>query len=262
MLASFVSLIFIGVSLVSCNTFGGPVTSAQNSFQSWTQINNIPYRNAHYEAISNDGTFALVFLKVELRKSAQANWTDMEAEINCRNIGSNWSCDQNLNFSLSKVLIAGTQTAIVETATSWTNQLSATGTAEAVFAMVTQQEFSRILSSINVNAKDVKVIKENSGSMFDSGPLIVTFSISNDDNKSHKVNLFVYVHTIYDWWSAESWEGLLAPEETREETIYVDCYPYCSHYNEEDTTLEDIEIIIQYVDDSYVARWPNISLGD
>jgi len=42
----------------------------------------------------------------------------MEAEIDCRKVGGNWSCNQFLSFGLSRSLVSGTQTAVAATAIS------------------------------------------------------------------------------------------------------------------------------------------------
>jgi phosphonate transport system substrate-binding protein len=117
--------------------------AAQRSFDSWAKERGTPYRDPEFTVLESDGVFADVRLVVDLRDSADSDWEECEAEIECRKVGDEWQCDYKFDFQWTEAQWqrkeeqdAATATARAATATA----RSATATAEAA------EEAARVLN--------------------------------------------------------------------------------------------------------------------
>lgn len=88
-----------------------PEAAVKTEFEIWTQRQGTPYRNVRYTSLNNDGTFATIRVVAEFRETAQADWTELQTDIECRQVGGQWQCDDFFVFQLSDAEVAAIQQA-------------------------------------------------------------------------------------------------------------------------------------------------------
>jgi hypothetical protein len=75
-----------------------PEAAASAAFEIWAQEQGMPYQTMTYQVLTNDGTFATVRITAYFREAIEADWLENEAEIECRNVGGDWQCDQSMLY--------------------------------------------------------------------------------------------------------------------------------------------------------------------
>jgi len=105
-LALLISLMLL---LVACSMgriaeqiAGGPQSAAGEAFEAWAKRAGVPYEDVRYETLSDDGTFSTVRVTAFLRQSAEADWQEMQADVECRKVGGKWQCQEYFYFTLSE----------------------------------------------------------------------------------------------------------------------------------------------------------------
>lgn len=112
------------VWVLSCSFGGaleGPEAAAKEAFTEWAQQKGVPYKDASFQTLSNDGTFAIVRITAKFRESAEAEWTEQEAKVECRNVGGEWQMSSlTIEFSRPESEILAEQAAATAAfITSW-----------------------------------------------------------------------------------------------------------------------------------------------
>jgi len=82
-----------------------PEAVARDAFERWTQATGTPFRNVESIVLSDDGTFAVVRITAEFRQTAESDWVEMEAKLECRNVGGNWQANPSFVFDLTQAEI-------------------------------------------------------------------------------------------------------------------------------------------------------------
>ncbi|MBU0494088.1 MAG: hypothetical protein KKA73_01460 [Chloroflexi bacterium] len=118
-----------------CGSLGvsGPDTAARTAFEQWAQQQSTPYKDVSYQTISNDGTFAIVRITARFKQTAQADWVEMQADVECRNVGGKWQASPYyyMNFALTQAEQERIKARQGATATAQALQQMATATAES-----------------------------------------------------------------------------------------------------------------------------------
>ncbi|MFC2028317.1 hypothetical protein ACFLTX_00125 [Chloroflexota bacterium] len=230
-LVSFSSLLVIMI-LSSCISIGGPIASTKVVFEQWTQWTKTPYKDVAYEVLNDDGTYATVLITVDLRPTVENKWTPMESKVECRKVGNEWSCDQDISFSLGRSLIASTQTVQSNRSTAMENKFRAEGTRNAFLSTATRSAQITIMTYINSGKVEnveygIRLTNFNGTPKQKFDDCQMTFSIMNQDSKTHSVWLTIhtrhkvnYKGLIYDFNGYHpnddyedyfSWRGELIP---------------------------------------------------
>ena len=71
------------------------------AFNAWATTAGVPYQDMQITEISNDGFFAEMRVIAWFRLTADADWEEREAVIECRKIGVDWRCGQMFDFVLT-----------------------------------------------------------------------------------------------------------------------------------------------------------------
>lgn len=79
----------------------GAAAAAEAAFAAWATDNGEPYRDVQIAEVSNDGVFARMRVLAWFRPTADVEWEEREASLECRKVGEAWQCDQGLSFTLS-----------------------------------------------------------------------------------------------------------------------------------------------------------------
>lgn len=108
---------------------GSPEAAAKAAFEIWAQRGGRPYQNVTYQILTNDGTFATVRVLADLRSAAEAPWLENEAQIECRNVGGEWQCDEPWYFALTAAEETREANRQLATATARVHAQQATATA-------------------------------------------------------------------------------------------------------------------------------------
>ena len=124
---------------VSCEAVGGPESAARKAFEEYAQSTGTPYKDARFQTLSNDGTFAIVRITAKLRESAEAPWLEHEAEIECKKVGKQWQYEPWMYFRLTQAEQEKT--------------VSATATAEAEVAATQAARIARETAAAQLRGK-------------------------------------------------------------------------------------------------------------
>ncbi|MBC7347774.1 MAG: hypothetical protein H5U00_10065 [Clostridia bacterium] len=110
---------------------GSPEAAAKAAFELWAQQVGMPYRNDRYTVLSNDGTFATVRIIAQFRETAESEWLEQQAIVECRNVGGKWQANAWMYFELTQAEQERIKARQKATATAQALQQQATATAEA-----------------------------------------------------------------------------------------------------------------------------------
>ena len=83
-------------SSARCSTMDGPEAAAKVNFSEWAVNIRVPYRNANFDTINDDSTFATVRITVELKINSE--WIEKQTEIQCKKVDDTWQCDRSMQF--------------------------------------------------------------------------------------------------------------------------------------------------------------------
>ena len=72
-----------------------PEATAERAFEVWVDT---PYRNASFDLVETDGTFATISIVVEFRETPGSGWTQHSTTVGCRKVGNEWRCDTYFDF--------------------------------------------------------------------------------------------------------------------------------------------------------------------
>lgn len=225
---SFVLVILIAIiAVTSCGKTNGdlidgnqnsPINAAKVSFSIWVQSSGIPYQNPRFEVLDNDGVYAHVNILVDLRESADSDWLENVAVIECRKVGDVWSCDRYIDFSLSDSQILELQQAFSLTATSAVKATESAATVVAETELMNtyslannaynQQDWIKaaiVFGSIIQDQYNYKDVQEKyAEAKSKSGRLIFAYGYYNERNPG----------TVWEWkWSGEIQELFTLPPE-------------------------------------------------
>lgn len=166
--------------LVACGGLrsGSPEADAEAAFGIWAERAGMPFRKAHYNTISNDNTYATVRIVAEFRESAESDWLEQQADLECRKVSGEWQCDQYLNFQLTDLQKAELDSHIQATATAIADNAIANATIAA-------EEAKRGLETISVDS--VSEIFYDDPESRNMQPRGWRVTIRNDDQNDHTV---------------------------------------------------------------------------
>jgi len=142
-------------------------------FEEWAESTGIPFEDARYEILNDDGTFATVRITATIRENEQSGWREMQSDIECRVVAGEWRCDPALHFVLSQAeqerlavareatstAVAATRTAQEATATAEWNQVvdaTATGSARRTLTAVSADATAVSANATATSAAEVR----------------------------------------------------------------------------------------------------------
>jgi len=67
----------------------------------WAQALGLPFRDTVVEVRKSDGFFATVRVVAWFRPTREDAWEEREAEIECRQVGGQWQCEQDFTFVIT-----------------------------------------------------------------------------------------------------------------------------------------------------------------
>jgi len=104
-LKTTMNLALVGLLIVvsGCMHRSSPEAAAEEAFEIWAQETGRPYKDTQYSETANDGTFATVRITSTLRYSAESDWVEMYADVECRNVGGEWQADPWMHFKSTKM---------------------------------------------------------------------------------------------------------------------------------------------------------------
>ena len=76
-------------------------TVAQEAFEAWASRHGKPYRDVAVKVEESDSHFARVRVVAWFRPDMETPWEEREAVMQCRRVGEEWQCDQQLAFALT-----------------------------------------------------------------------------------------------------------------------------------------------------------------
>lgn len=99
-----VTLLFLAALLLAaCSGASTPdaivEAAAKAAFEVWAADNDVPYRDLQIAMDSNDGYFAKARLTAWFRPSADTEWEEREAAIDCKRVGEAWRCTEDFTFT-------------------------------------------------------------------------------------------------------------------------------------------------------------------
>lgn len=153
------------LSAASCTAVGqilGPQAAAQQAFEQWAQGAGIPYRDVTFQTVTDDGTYATVRIVAYLRETAETHWLEKEAEVECRNVGGEWRCDQWMYFQLTAAQATTEAQEWATTQTAEAQRRTLTGKIAFVEARPERNVFV-----INANGSDLRQLTSGRTTYYD-----------------------------------------------------------------------------------------------
>lgn len=185
--------VFTVILLTACTGGAGktpdvrsPQGAIQAAFEEWAKEQGVPYKDARFEELTNDGAYATVRVTAHFKPNASGEWVEMQAEIEAKRMGQEWQASRQIEFRFSEAELK--KAGATSTAAAAARQAE-----ETAVAATLEPEQRRLWSGI-VQVVEVHFDRSSCKAGLDAyGQGIVRWSfllrVRNDDDRPHRITV-------------------------------------------------------------------------